>query len=380
VTFTIGVLTDFSGGSAAAVVPTMEIFKDSIMYHQEQTPIKGLTIQFRDYDHQFDYGRTVTGYQDLKSRGMNLLYAIGPTERDMLQSYLTEDHMPCIGSSGRMDGLNFPWIWNIVPTYTWQVECALQYIADTWDYAKGPPKIGHQGWALAMTDQFQAAIDGVLNNPAWSGKFTWVGMERATVTQVTWGTSYDKFKDCDFVICSNVANSLATFVSQMRAFGYKGSFITGTDQFGGYWAMIQSNLAPADLYDCYYTYWGPVVGSDADVDWHQDMVNYVKNHYSDWESRLASTSPIGGWVTGTFVFDAISRAAKAAGPANLDGDALKAAFDATEIEFGEMGNTFQFPGGTNTGLWTMRIHKWDVAAGKWELAKDKWYEAISAPV
>ncbi len=379
VVFTIGLLTDFSGGSASAVVPTMTAFEESILYYQEQDPIDGLTIEFQRFDHQFDYSKTVAGYQDLQSRGMDLLYAIGPTERDMLQSYLTDDHMPCIGSSGRADALSFPWIWNVVPTYSWQVECALQFIADTWDYSGGLPKVAHQGWTLAMTDQYQAAIDSVLANPAWSGKFDWVGIEKATLTQVTWGVSYDKFKGCDFIICSNVANSVATFVGQMRALGYTGSFITGTDQFTGYWQLVQSNAPAASLYGCYYTWWGPVVLSDSDADWFQDMTTVTKDKHSDWATRLAVTGPITGWFTGAFVFDAIARAAKDAGPANLDGDALKASLDATDIDFDETGNNFHFPQGCNTGLWTMRVANWNVDASKWQPANDKWYEALSAP-
>ena len=379
VIFTVGVLTDFSGGSASAVVPTMAAFEESILYYQEKEPIKGLRVKFQRYDHQFDYSKTVAGYQELTARGMNLLYAIGPTERDMLQSYLTEDHMPCIGSSGRMDALSFPWIWNVVPTYSWQVECALQFIADTWDYSGGPPKIAHQGWVLAMTDQYQAAIDSVLNDPAWAGKFQWVGVDRATTSNVTWNTSYQKFQDCDFIICSNVGNSVATFVGQMRALGYTGSFISGTDQFTGYWNLVQANTPAAGLYGCYYTWWGPIVLSDSDADWFQEMTATTKANHDDWAARLANTGPITGWFTGAFVYDAIGRAAEEAGPSNVDGDALKAALDATDIAFDETGNTLHFPEGCNTGLWTMRVAKWNVDESRWQPANDTWYEALSAP-
>jgi hypothetical protein len=310
---------------------------------------------------------------------MDLLYAMGPAERDILQSYLVEDHMPCVGGTGRTDTLTSPWTWNSVPTLTWQAEAAMEWISDNWDYSQGAPKIGHQGWSLSTTDYFQQGIDNVLADPAYAGKFTWVGLDKATLGNAAWSASYSKFKDCDYVFVSMVGNSLATFVSQMRASGYKGSFISGCDQFTGYWAQVQASTPAADLYGCYYTWWGPIAGSDSDADWYQDMTATTKSNHTDWAARLSTAGPMSGWLNGYVLYDVISRAAQDVGPENIDGDSIKAAFGATGIDFAETGNTYQFSAANNTGLWALRIAEWSVEASKWEIATDEWYTPVSLP-
>mgnify|MGYP001765442728 CR=1 FL=1 len=377
---TIGILADFSGAAAFAVVPTVEAFKESLSYYMEKDPVEGVTIKYVQYDHRLDYSKTVEGYQSLMAQGMDLFYAMGRTEPDQLSTYLVDDQMPTVSTTGRTDKLDFPWLWHPVPAMTWTTEEIMQWIADDWDGYPTKPKVGHQGWTLATTDEFQAGIDNVLNDDQWGDKFEWVGVDRATLQNVTWSASYDKFKDCDYIICSAVANSLATFVSQMRALGYDGKFVCGTDQFSGYWALVQKNTPAADLSGCYYSWWGPYIGQDTDCDWINELYTYIdENHASDAAARKASTGPISGWSTGMVVYEGIAKAAKDVGAdkTKIDGLALQAAFNGLEMDLCETGNVLSFAEGCNTGLKACRIVEWDVAASKWKLASEKWYEPLT---
>jgi hypothetical protein len=378
-TVVVGSLADFSGQAAFAVLPTVAAVEESFAFYQEKDPIPGLTVEFIEYDHQLNYSKTVEGYQDLKARGMNLLYAMGPTEREMLSTYVEEDHMPVLGSQPTESSLDFPWIFNITTAQTWQGEIPMQSIADTWDYAKdGVPVIGHQGWTLTSTTEIQKGIDVVLNDAAYAGKFNWVGLDKATMTNVTWSTSYEKFKDCDFIYVSTVGNSLATFVSQMRSLGYKGAFMSSGDSFAGYWQLVQARTAADQLYDCYYPWWGPIAGSDSDADWYQEMLETTQaNHPDDWQKRVASTGPLTGWLSGRVLYQSLKNAAKKVGADKLDGDAIKAGFDAVSIKFEDTGNTFTFSDEIHTGLRTSRILGWDVATSSWKQTNDKWYTPLS---
>lgn len=377
---TIGVLANFSGFAAAVDVTGVDAFKEAIRFYEEGNPSSGVAFNFVQYDHQSDYARVVPGYQHLKSNGMDVLYVAGSAaERDILQSYLEADRMPCIGGPGRTATLAFPWAWSSVPTLTWQSEVAMEWIADNWDYAQSAPKIGHQGWVLSDTNQFQEGIDNVLADPAYAGKFEWMGLDTASLGTVSWASSYDRFKDCDFIFCSTSGNSLATFVSQMRALGYAGSFVSGCDQFSGYWDIVQAATPATDLYGCYYTWWGPIAGTASDADWYADMAATTKSNHTDWATRLNTPSPMSGWLNGYVVYDAISRAAQDAGLATIDGDAIKAALDATQIDFAETGNTYRFSAANNAGLWTMRVAGWNVGASRWELASEEWYAPLSLP-
>ena len=333
------------------------------------------------YDHQLNYSKTIEGYQDLKSKGMNLLYAMGPTERQQLSTYVEEDKMPVLGSQPTEATLDFPWIFDMVTAQTWQGEYPLQWIAETWDYAgKGrAPVIGHQGWTLTTTTEFQAGIDKVLNDSAYAGKFTFVGLDKATMTNVTWSTSYEKFKNCDFVFVSPVGNSLATFISQMRSLGYKGAFMSTGDAFAGYWQLVQAKTPAADLYDCYYPWWGSIAGSDEnESDWYAQMVEVTQaNHPDNWQSRVASTGPLTGWIKGRVLYEALKNAVDDVGADKLDGEAIKAGFEAIDFKLEETGNRWTYKDDIHTGLRTSRILTWDVAAAKWKPTNDKWYWPIN---
>ncbi len=251
---------------------------------------------------------------------------------------------------------------------------------ETWDYAgKGrAPKIGHQGYPLNSSDQEQLAIDKVLADPNYAGKFQWVGFDRAVMSNTAWSTSYQKFKDCDYVFISTTGNMIATFVSQMRDLGYKGAFVTNGDGFSGYFNLVRAAAKADQLYDCYYPWWGPFNGGpDSDVDWYQAMVAETKANHSDWETRLATTGPITGWVTGKVAYEGIKAAVEEVGADKVDGDALKAAFSAIKIDFASTGNTFQYTDDIYTGFRTARMLHWSIEKGTFELASDK---VVRAPL
>lgn len=377
VVVTVGSLADFSGAAAYAVIPTVDSTEEAIDFYMEKSPIKGVTINYEHYDHQLNYSKTVEGYQDLKARSMDVLYAMGPSERDMLTTYLEEDHMPCIGSSGRVDTLAFPWIWNVAPTMMWGGEQMMQWIADTWDYSKGKPKVGHQGWVLNTSAQVQAGIDYVLNHADYAGKFDFVGSDIATLTNAAWSTSYDKFKDCDYVIVSIIGNGLATFVNQMRSMGYDGALVSTTDSFTGYWGLVQGKTPADQLTECYYIWWGPLAGSDFSGEWYQDMVEICTKNHADAATRLATTGTLSGWLTGRLIYEGIKETVKEVGAQNLDGDALQAGLNGVEIDYEGVGTTFEFSESNHTGLTDVQLAKWNVSTSKWEIIDGKWYHPLS---
>lgn len=377
----IGSLADFSGAASVAVIPTVDAFEEAIKFYQQTNPIEGVEFKFEHYDHRLDYSKTNLGYEDLKARGMKVFYAMGGTEKDMLQNAVAADGIPLISSYGTTITLAAPWIYNVTPSQTWGAEAAMEWIAETWDYAgKGrAPRIGHQGWDLATTNEIQEGIDNALNHPSYTGKFTWVALDKATRTNAAWSAQYDKFKDCDYVFVSLVGNGLATFVAEMRSRGYTGGFMSGENQFPGYFATnVQKTAQPAQLFGCYYTWWGPIQGTDDPAGWYQDMLATTKANHSDSATRLASTGPISGWMAGYFVFDAISRAVEEAGAANLDGAALKEAFDGTDMELEGAGTSFKFSPTNNCGLTHHRVAVFDPNSGTWSDAADKWYAPLSS--
>lgn len=376
----IGSLADFSGRAASAVVPTVDAFEEAIKYYQQQTPIEGVEFKFEQFDHQLNYSKAQQGYEELKAKGMNVFYCMGGTERDMLGTLFPADKMPTVGTYGTTKTLAVPWVYNVTPTQTWAVESAMKWIAETWDYGKGVPKIGHQGWDLATTDELQEGIDNAIQAPAYAGKFTWVVLDKANPTNTAWSASYEKLKTCDFIFVSTVGTSLGTFVAQMRSLGYTGSFVSVHNQFPGYFDNVQQAAQPAQLYGINYAWWGPIQGSDDPADWFQAMVATTRANHSDAATRLDSTGPITGWNCGVVVFNAIAEAVKDAGGADkLDGDAIKAGFDGLNLDEEGVGSTMKYSANNNSGLSSSKIVTWDVATGKWTDTNGVWYEPITLP-
>jgi len=376
----VGSLADFSGAASSAVVPTVDAYEEAIIYYQEKDPIKGVIFDFPHYDHQLNYAKTKDGYDFLKSQGMDFLYCMGGTERDILASFVAEDHMPTFGSYATDLTLALPFIYTQTPTQTWGSEAQMQWIAETWDYSGGPPKIGHQGWALSTSDEIQLGIQNALDDPDYAGKFNFVAFDKATMTNAAWTASYAKFKNCDYVFVSSVGNSLSTFVSQMRSLGYQGWFLSGCNQFPGYWTAVQATTPAASLYKCGYAWWGPILGSDNPADWYQDMLATIKVNHSDWAKRLTSTGPISGWHMGYITWDVIRRAVEKVGAENLDGDAINEAFLTYEKNFEGTGNVFKITANRHTGLWTHQMVVWNVDSSKWEVTADgKWYDPLVVP-
>ena len=326
-----------------------------------------------------NYAKAVDGYNYLKAQGMDFFYCMGGTEQDMLASFIADDHMPTVGSFGSIKKLAVPYIYELTPNQTYGSEATMKWIAETWDKYPTPPKIGHQGWTLATTDEIQLGIDNVRNDAAFKDKFTWVGEDKATMTNAAWAASYDKFQNCDYVFVSTVGNSLATFVSWMRANGYKGAFVSGNNQFPGYFTQVQNKTAAADLYGCYYAWWGPIQGSDDPAAWYQAAVAQTKANHSDSATRLTGTSPISGFATGYLAYDVISRAVKAVGADKVDGDAMNEAFLSTSKDLEGTGNTYTITETNHTGLWTNQMVRWNVDTSKWEPTNGKWYDPLVVP-
>lgn len=377
-TVVVGVLTDFSGPAAFAVVPTVETCREAFDYLQEKDPIPGLTVNWVEYDTRLDYSKSVEGYQDLKGRGMQVIYAMCYQDRANLQTYFAQDKIPCLAGAGAdEDLLEHQWVFATSITQTMQGEVMMRWIADTWDYAgKGrPPVVGHQGWSLATTNKIQTGLDKILNSPQYSGKFTWAGMDKATLTNVDWTTSYQKFKDCDFVVVTPIGNSLATFPAQMRSLGYKGALISTMDGFSGYWSLVQNKATADQLYDCYYPWWGPMTGSEQNTaDWYQTMVEVTQaNHPGDWQARVSTTAPMTGWLTAESLHEGLRNAVKEVGADKLDGDALQAGFAAINLDLEQTGGTLAYTGGINVGLREAQMLEWDVATSQWKTTNNKWY-------
>lgn len=372
----IGVLADYTGPASFGMKPTMQAMKEYFVMMKDTDPLPGVEVEWIDFDTALDYTKVVPGYNALKGQGVMALVIPSGSDRTILKSKVVEDKMPVVGTQGQEELLSNQWQYSIWSTIQSQGEAAMQWIMSTWDYAgKGQPKIGHIGWSLAITDYYQQGIDRVLAK--YPDKFTWVGVQKGTTTQVTWTSEIEALKNCDFIVVSTVGSQMSTFVDQYRNKGYTASFISGNEAFPGFFDLVVDKTPASKLYGCYYVGWWPWWGED--VPFIEGATDYVEKKHPDQAARLMMGSPVlSGWQMGMFIEDAIRRAVEEVGADNIDSEALQKAFVETNKEVEGFGNTWKITENNTALSWMQRAFEWKAETGKWQSISE-WILPLSMP-
>jgi ABC-type branched-subunit amino acid transport system substrate-binding protein len=375
----IGVLADFTGTAASAMQPTMQAMEDYLTkVVPDKNPLPGVKVKFVHFDTKLDYSRTVGGYQTLLAQNVDMMVIPNAVDRQILGDRFADDQMPSVNSQGLESLLNNEWMLNNQSTVQSQGEVAMQWIMDTWDYSKGVPKVGHLGFTLSSSEYYQQGIDRVIAaNP---GKFTWVGTERGLIGNTDWTSAInrlDKDGATDYIIVSVAGPMVSSFVSQARARGYDGAFISGNEGFPGFWDLVTGQTPASQLYGCYYVAWWPWWNED--VPFINDAREYVETYLpGDADAMLKASPAISGWALGIVIEDGIRRAIDEVGAENVDSVALQQALAAIDMDVAGYGNPWTVTPNDNCVAWAQRAFEWKVDQDNWEPISG-WYFPISTP-
>ena len=82
-------------------------------------------------------------------------------------------------------------------------------------------------------------------------KFEWLGVEAVPIGATGFAAEISRIRNADFIFTTPVGAMLATFIREARDRGYKGAFVSGANQFPGYWPLVRGAVAAGDLYECY---------------------------------------------------------------------------------------------------------------------------------
>jgi ABC-type branched-subunit amino acid transport system substrate-binding protein len=363
----VGILADFTGTAAFAMQPTMKTADTYVTkVVPEKNPLPGVKVEFTIFDTQLNYSRTIPGYLELKGRGVDMMIIPNAQDVELLGDRLEQDKMPVVGTQGLQSQLASEWSMSTVSTVQSQGETVMRFIMDRWDYeGKGrSPVVGHLGYTLTSTEYYQQGIDLVRNqNPE---KFTWKGIERGTLGNVTWTSEVGRLKTCDYILVSVAGPMLSSFVSQARNGGYTGVFITGMEGFPGFFGLVQSALkgSPEQLYDCYYLAWWPWWNED--LPYIEDCLEYIDTYAAgDKEELLNSSAVISGWGLGMVVEAAIRNAIEEVGADNLDRVALKNGMRAVNMAVAGFGDVWKVTPTNNCLQWQQRAFEWDLDSEEW---------------
>ncbi len=362
----IGILADFTGTAGTAMQPTIQTVEEYLTkVVPASNPLPGVKVEFTRFDTQLDYSKVTGGYLELKSRGVDMMVIMNAQDKELLGSRPKDDEMPCIGTMGLQSMLADQWsitTWSPIQS---QGEVQMRFIMDNWDYAGTgrSPKVGHLGYTLTSSQYYQDGID--LVREAYPDKFTWAGLERGTLGNVAWTSEVSRLKSCDYIIVSVAGAMLSSFVSQARAAGYTGKFITGMEGFPGFWDLVTDAMAGSmdKLYGCYYVAWWP--WWDEDVPVIQDAKDYIATyHAGNAEELMKSSTTISGWELGMAIEMAIRNAIDAVGADNIDSLALKDGLRAIDVQLPGYINRWQTTANNNALQWKQRAFEYSITGDK----------------
>ncbi len=375
---TVGILTDYTGPGSSATVPCAAGFVDELKTANDQNTIPGVEFKWVTYDQRSDPARVPVGYTWLKSRGVDLMYILSPTDRAILADIVTADKMPVVGSSLEESSPNHPWMFSLYGSFGHDAEAAMLYIMQSWDYdGEGrAPKVGHITWTLPSGVMKQAGIDKVL--AAYPEKFQWMGCQAAPAGTATWVAEIGRLKDCDYIFVGLISSMSATFMNEARARGYTGRFISDNTAFGGYFDLIRG-VVPADqLYDCYQVNWVPLWSEDLPF---TNRAREILEEYrpDDVAAYTANTGYLHGILFGMPVTESVKQAAAEVGADKIDGEAIRDALDALEIDMttNGFGVVWRFTEGFHCLCRAEKAYRWDVASQQWQDAGTGWITPLS---
>ncbi len=292
VTIVIGDLTDLSGPGVAAMKPISWALQDYCDYVNEEGLCKGVTFRVVAYDTKYDPSRFMTGYEDLKSRGANIIFTAPPAIADAIKARADIDQMPVICASSTANMVdNVGYVFTLANLDRYRVPFFLDWLHENDWEGTGPAKLGLVGYPLAPSPDVQAAIQAYC--PKNTDKYTLVGTTLVPMNTMTWSAEVQTYKDCDYLfIAANGATMASTFVEQYRAAGGRAKLV-GSDAFNAYVGAV-TDKAGWDSVDGTLTFgnWGYWTLESAQVDLIKELLE--RNHPND----AAALMKIGSGVVG----------------------------------------------------------------------------------
>lgn len=200
VVITIGNLTDITGMASAQLSVVDMALADTVEYFNEENLIPGVELKVIQYDTMLNPARHIPGYEWLKEKGANLIYAGDPYAVESLKATVDRDGFVIFGS-GAQDGLledpGYAFSASIHPANL--IYPLLQWIAENdWDYLNdGPAKIGMAGFGGAFEFGLEDGLEAYCT--AHPEQFEWAGAY-LQMAAITWENEAEALKDCDYVV------------------------------------------------------------------------------------------------------------------------------------------------------------------------------------
>ncbi len=324
VTLTIGNLTDLTGVASAGFELINLGINDMVDYYNENNLIPGIELKVVTYDGQYDPSKDIPGWEWLRERGADVVFAGPPHSVITLQSRANSDEVMLFTTSAGLDLFTDPgYLFSLGSIPQYEAWTLMNWIAENhWDYeANGPAKIGGAAWNSAYeTDFFDAMKEYAEVHP---DQFQFVGGYYTPFGTFTWGPEVQALKDADYVFPCTAC--LSGFAKEYRNVGGQATLI-GNGAHVAFMQLIYDARAWDEINGMLYILSTKWWTDDGDlVDKSRELL-YEKHSDSAEEIIRAGTGYLTIYIP-YIMLEIIRDAVETVGPENIDSQAL---YDAAE--------------------------------------------------
>ena len=364
----IGIIDDFSGPMASMCLAYLDAENDAVRYiNEKQGGILGYPIKTIVIDHRMDSTLAISGWDRLKTEQVPLVISVTAPAATVLQTSCQDDGIPIIAGGGNIDQayptepsyyfMNVPVLYGVFESV-----CDLTLKDWTQKGKTGKPKIGFDVVSI--------------------GSYNKIFSKMSRMAAEKYGLEY-------IITATSIAPAdAATQVLQVKNFGCDYMYLHGTESAVIVWLkdMERQNfhpiifgstgLAAPELFSAtgelcvgttYYAH-GPQW-----TDTNRPGIEMLHKLNSEWHPEVKDRP--GHYCRGFVSFlanaEVVKRAVEKAGHSNLNGDAIKDAFEHTQnYEPAEMGVEYSWTASDHQGIHGCSWYTWTedgigVAASDW---------------
>lgn len=372
-TIILGWLADQTGPSSGAFREVMMGWNDYMAEINQTNPIPHLEIKTITYDTRLENARIPIGYDWLSGQGMDLLLGYDPVTPNITQADQAADKIPEYSFAATPSLMDADWVYSYAYTFDFEGRAIMDYLLNQWypsQNISGPLNIGWIGNPeVGAYVRFQAGFEYALAQNPGKAVLTKAG---GSATQSAWVSEVAIIKDCDVLIMTTVGTSTATFLKEAIQRGFDGQIIASSTSVLGVWDLVTA-LVPKSSFDGmliphFYPLW-------TDDTTYSDHVNEMISKYRPSEAAKLKTGTtwISGWLTAQIVTEAVREAAAKVGAENVDGEAIRDAMHAIDLEIAGMPN-MNLAGGHHVFQSYCRMIEYQASEDNWFAITD-WFIA-----
>ncbi|MBI4329932.1 MAG: ABC transporter substrate-binding protein [Chloroflexi bacterium] len=147
-TVRIGIISDMTGPTANTAVGEIWGWEDAAKFTNENNYVPGVTFEVITYDNRFDVGRSINGYELMKTRAVNIVHVQMTGANYALKDKYAQDKIVAVIPPAPK-ALHPPgWVFAADGSYADAAAAAYDFILQDWKKAgkPGKPKMGWLTW------------------------------------------------------------------------------------------------------------------------------------------------------------------------------------------------------------------------------------------